>query len=411
MKDFSKPSEGLSKRPAEDGKNKELETKKTRFESSLRRFAVTPRPSTPLVTNILKQSKELAEQTINAQREALKTELEQAKASNANMPSDFADLQEEIADVLANMRFDVPEMGKDPDDNAGFLTGRGNLDLASIGQEKESLKKWLENSALSLGTETGTTVREAVSSTIGAIARYETLQTNLMLLRRPGQPITVPRREGATSAEERMAGRLALFGFAGLAGFITLAISLFSKGEKNFKAPAIYLTLAGLAAMGPGLMEKASEKMGRDLSALGSPEGPLKTVGENPLYSVRGPAWIPIIRNMKSLEFEDEKHVAVLNRMKLETPFDGNMSERKRRLEERTFIVDHLSPPDEIRPQVENLIANGQDFLKLQNFLQESRSDEAERFLVDYVQSGISKKTVDTFVKGWSKATNGAKKK
>lgn len=398
MSEFTNHLEGPSKRPTEDGKNKELETKKTRFESSLRRFAVAPRTATTLVTNIAKQSKAVADEIIKENRQTLQISLEKAKESNANVPSDFAELKDEIADILTNMRFDVPEMGKDPDDHAAFLTSRGNLDLATLEKERESLKKWLENPALTR-TETGTKVRGAVSSAQDAIARYETLQTHLMLLRRPGQPLTVPRREGATSAEERMVGRLALFGIAGIAGAITLAISLFSKGEKNFKAPAIYLTLAGLAAMGPGLMEKASEKMRRDLSAIGTPEGPMKTVAENPLYNVRGPAWVPFIQKIKSLEFEDEKHIAVLNRMKLETTFDKNMSERKRRLEERKFIVDRLSPPDEIRPEVENLVANGQDFLKFQAFLQESRSDEAERFLMDYIQSGISKKTVDTFVK------------
>lgn len=321
---------------------------------------------------VYREMEGLAANALNSSKSRLEMALDAARTNVKNMPAEFADLKEYILDeVLPGLKYDVPPAGKDVDDDAPYLDRSGRLEIGELTGIRQRIQTTLHspfgsNPAVSAG----------LRCTLEALDAYEQRQNQLLCSLRPNVDQMRLQRVSQTEGKENFVFKLAFVALAGILGTTTLAISVLSKGEKNFKAPAIYFGLAAAAAMGKKWLAPSDVADAAEIvNAVGTPGGTFETITGK--YGMGGKAWLDVVKKIRtSIDLADE----TLN-------------------PERVMTI--LNPDPSIKDAVAKFVKNKADFELFVNFLQtKGWSERTEKFMDGMIEQKITGKYVLNTIRG-----------
>ena len=336
----------------------------------MHRHLLRPSPVTALST--LRTLKKVADTGLENSQWNLPMAIEAAKTNVALMPAEFADLKEFIqTEVLPGLRYDVPPVGKEVDDDAPYLDRYGRIELGQLQAIRNRIN-------LTLNSPFGSDplVSAGLRCTLQALDAYEQRQNCLLRYLRPN--VEAPRlaRVPETQGKENFVFKLAFVALTGILGTTTLAVSLLSKGEKNLKAPAIYFGLAAAAAMGKSWLAPSDVADAYEIvTAVGTPGGPFEKITGD--YGMGGKAWLEVVKKLRTIDISDEAMNA-----------------------EKKMAI--LNPDPSIADEVAKFVSNEADFKLFVNFLQtKGWSERTEKFMDGMIESNINRKSVLATVKYW----------
>ena len=311
---------------------------------------------------VYKQMEGVATNALDASKIRLEAAIQAAKTNVALMPAEFADLKEFIqTEVLPGLKYDVPPVGKEVDDDAPYLDRYGRIELGELQAIRNRINLTLHSP---FGSDPA--VSAGLRCTLQALDAYEERQNCLLSYLRPNVEPSRLARVPETQAKENFVFKLAFVALTGILGTTTLAISLLSKGEKNLKAPAIYFGLAAAAAMGKKWLAPSDVADANEIvTAVGTPGGAFeKIVGD---YGIGGKEWLDVVKKMRGIDMSQE---------------DLNVKK----------VMAILKPDPSIADEVAKFVSNEADFKLFVNFLQtKGWSERTEKFMDGMIEEGINR--------------------